>query len=256
MKFHTVFIGSLLLTVVSHLTCAADEPVEEKKYDKVASEYLMEFWKKQASESEDFAYPKLMWKDFRGGEVGFFRGDGTIPDKEGYATATICKVQQIISESEALVVVRLIYPDGKVDEKPYLFRGFDFAKYADDQWFEEQHVAIVNGTYKYETAIGGTKTVFVIEKVDVPKVPEHPAFLGVGMRLWTDVTGEFSVQAAFYKVEKGSAHLVKEDGKVIQVPVSRLSEADQALMRKSVAEERKRAIEKERKQSRDSRKRR
>jgi hypothetical protein len=49
-------------------------------------------------------------------------------------------------------------------------------------------------------------------------------------RVWTDHTGQFQVQSRLLKVEDHSVHLQRDDGRVIQVPLARLSEADRAYV--------------------------
>jgi len=46
-------------------------------------------------------------------------------------------------------------------------------------------------------------------------------------RMWTDNTGKFSVEAEFVEVKDGKVLLKKDNGKVFQVPIERLSDADQ-----------------------------
>ena len=55
-------------------------------------------------------------------------------------------------------------------------------------------------------------------------------------RKWTDKTGKFSVEAEFVKLADGKVTLRKTDGRVIAVPVEKLSEADRAVVTKLAAE--------------------
>ena len=50
-------------------------------------------------------------------------------------------------------------------------------------------------------------------------------------RLWKDSTGKFQVEATFKGMRSGNAVLQKSDGSIIQVPLNRLSAADQAYLR-------------------------
>ena len=50
-------------------------------------------------------------------------------------------------------------------------------------------------------------------------------------RQWTDTTGRFSVEAELVRVHEGKVYLKKTDGKVIGVPIEKLSEADQRFLR-------------------------
>ncbi len=49
-------------------------------------------------------------------------------------------------------------------------------------------------------------------------------------RTWTDKTGKFSVEAELVEVKDGQARLKKADGKVVSVPVDRLSAADRQYL--------------------------
>lgn len=52
------------------------------------------------------------------------------------------------------------------------------------------------------------------------------------LRTWTDSTGSFSVKAEFSGMSGSNVQLRREDGKIIKVPLARLSEADQAYVQK------------------------
>ena len=45
-------------------------------------------------------------------------------------------------------------------------------------------------------------------------------------RKWTDISGEFSVEAELVEAKDGNVQLKRSDGKIISVPVSKLSKAD------------------------------
>ena len=49
-------------------------------------------------------------------------------------------------------------------------------------------------------------------------------------RTWTDKTGKHTVEAELVEVKDGEAVLKKTDGKVVRVPVARLSKADQKYL--------------------------
>lgn len=57
-------------------------------------------------------------------------------------------------------------------------------------------------------------------------IPDPSAF-----RTWTDVTGNYRVEAQCVRFEDEIVHLKKRDGKVVQVPISKLSKADQEVIR-------------------------
>lgn len=51
-------------------------------------------------------------------------------------------------------------------------------------------------------------------------------------REWTDASGSYRVQADLLDFSGGIVRLVKEDGKVVSIPLNKLSSADQAYVRK------------------------
>jgi hypothetical protein len=50
------------------------------------------------------------------------------------------------------------------------------------------------------------------------------------LRVWTDRTGRYQVQAKYVELEEGKVTLEKPDGTVIRVPIASLSEADQRFI--------------------------
>lgn len=54
-------------------------------------------------------------------------------------------------------------------------------------------------------------------------------------RTWSDATGTYQTEAAMIKFADGKVHLKKKDGRIIAVPVSKLSEADQRYVREELA---------------------
>lgn len=72
----------------------------------------------------------------------------------------------------------------------------------------------------------------------VATVPHHDeASTSDTFRLWTDATGEHTTEAAFVEHEGGEITLRKRDGRVIELPVERLSDGDQEWLRKVEAHE-------------------
>ena len=51
------------------------------------------------------------------------------------------------------------------------------------------------------------------------------------MRVWTDRSGKYRIQASFLKLDGESVHLLDEDGREREIPLDRLSEADQQYVR-------------------------
>ncbi len=50
-------------------------------------------------------------------------------------------------------------------------------------------------------------------------------------RTWTDATGKFRTKAVFVELNGAQLKLKKEDGRVIEIPLEKLSESDQAYVR-------------------------
>jgi outer membrane protein assembly factor BamB len=53
------------------------------------------------------------------------------------------------------------------------------------------------------------------------------------MRTWTDATGKHKTRAAFVALEGDEITLQREDGKIVKLPLDRLSKADQAFARRT-----------------------
>jgi len=56
------------------------------------------------------------------------------------------------------------------------------------------------------------------------------------VRVWTDATGKFSIEARLVSVMSGRAKLTREDGSEIAVEIAKLSEADQRYIRQQMRE--------------------
>ncbi len=62
--------------------------------------------------------------------------------------------------------------------------------------------------------------------------PPPAAAPPAAMRLWTDASGNFQMQAVYRGLDNGKVMLEKPDGSVIRVPLEKLSAADRALVGK------------------------
>jgi len=60
--------------------------------------------------------------------------------------------------------------------------------------------------------------------------PATPA-PGAESRTWTDSSGKYHVEATFRGLEEGKARLEKSDGTIVDIPLEKLCEADQAYVR-------------------------
>jgi hypothetical protein len=50
------------------------------------------------------------------------------------------------------------------------------------------------------------------------------------MRIWTDNTGTYKIEAVYAGLDDGKVKLKRKDGREVAVPLDRLSEADQKLV--------------------------
>ncbi len=94
----------------------------------------------------------------------------------------------------------------------------------------------VVGSKSYPTAIGGTNTVKYVKRLDTPEIMTAAAKLRRlnSARDWTDDTGAHTIAASFVRYENGNVVLAALDGTEKTVPMKRLSDSDQNLIRKLV----------------------
>ena len=64
------------------------------------------------------------------------------------------------------------------------------------------------------------------------KEPAEPKVKEIPMRQWSSNSGKFSIRAKFVKVVDGTVELEKPDGKIITVPLDKLSVKDQAYLKR------------------------
>lgn len=249
-------------------TPGLDPEIVRKGYP-IAEDKLTDYWKALAENGWQFDYPRLHWttEGFTENQVGVFT-DSVGHVQRGSSASCSPKIVQVINPTEALVEIRSIsyYDTAKrvggsyvptteqtQGSKLVIVKGVDTTSLSDGSspdWSKLTFKAI--GTETYENALGSTNTVTVLQKFDLPKLPSHPAELGIGVREWTDKSGKFKKSAAFEKLESGKVTLVGQDGKTAEVPLDRLSFDDQRWLQ----EEMKRRREIERKQQAEERKKR
>src|SRR5580765_6302141 len=58
-------------------------------------------------------------------------------------------------------------------------------------------------------------------------VASSASFAAGELRTWTDSTGKFEIKAKFVKLADGKVTLEQEDGSEIEIPLKKLSAADQ-----------------------------
>ena len=103
---------------------------------------------------------------------------------------------------------------------------------------KDKIVEINQTVYRYKTEDGELE-----QKTRVPNsgivTAETSKSTDHAMRLWTDSTGKFKIEATLKELKKGpplqpdQAVLQKSDGSRVQIPLNRLSAADQAYLRRS-----------------------
>ena len=103
---------------------------------------------------------------------------------------------------------------------------------------KDKIVEINQTVYRYKTEDGELE-----QKTRVPNsgfvTAETSKSTDHAMRLWTDSTGKFKIEATLKELKKGpplqpdQAVLQKSDGSLVQVPLNRLSAADQSYLRRS-----------------------
>src|SRR4030042_5542855 len=59
---------------------------------------------------------------------------------------------------------------------------------------------------------------------------------GAEPRRWSDITGKYSVEATFVKVEDGKVFLARTDGRSVAVALEKLSEPDREYVKRQVGE--------------------
>ena len=64
-----------------------------------------------------------------------------------------------------------------------------------------------------------------------PAGAESPFKVAGGTRTWTDASGRFKIDAEFVKVADGLLTLKRADGKMIQIPLEKLSNEDQTYVK-------------------------
>ena len=89
---------------------------------------------------------------------------------------------------------------------------------------ETAESAVVNGGG--EKRVNETAVAPAGEKGQSPTAADKHSVL----RVWTDRTGRYQVQAKYVELEEGKVTLEKPDGTVIRVPIASLSEADQRFI--------------------------
>lgn len=118
--------------------------------------------------------------------------------------------------------------------------GVSTAGITDDEYIPLSQVFEVKGTKRYQTALGGSSTVFELRPFAIQDTMAFEANLaadkpeakptGPIFRTWTDATGKFTIEAKFAGIIAGKVNLLTKDGRKIQLEPERLCEADQEFL--------------------------
>lgn len=162
--------------------------------------------------------------NFKDGQVGYLTS----------ASVGIFRFMQIIGPDSALVG----YEEnrGRFLGEPILVTMSTKGFVDNDVFPRKQILLAVDGTTRYETVDGGTKTVHVLKAVESKLLADTIKFMDDQeaqecTRLWMDASGKFSVKAKFVKFSSGSVTLQRQDtGKEIDVPSSKLDEESRKWM--------------------------
>lgn len=189
------------------------------------------------------AAPPLLIKNAMGvGDFGYLP-DHVLDTDEGQCSWQF-KVQQVVDESNMLVKVTRYSHTARSEIGDYLIWVVGrYRDVVDGQSVTFPGVFIVSGTKQYTTAIGGSKTVYMLESFDIAPIVERLKAEAAAKqpekaepqtteewREWSDATGQFKLTARLISVADGKVKLEKKDGSVANVPIDKLSEADQKVV--------------------------
>lgn len=206
--------------------------------------------------SEPLQVPRLCLWRLQVGDIGRLTGNlESPPDPE----TNHFRVLQVVDESNMLITSHgnevLSMEDQLLGLVPSAFpyvnksveavvwvTGIRTAGITDGTYTKLGQVFEVSGTKKYETAIGASKTVFVISPFSIQDTNSFAAKIRgyeqsgkksreapnskTELRTWKDATGNFTIRAKFGGIIGGKVVLVKQDGSKVSVTREQLSKAD------------------------------
>ncbi len=114
-----------------------------------------------------------------------------------------------------------------------MLRNVETAGWVDRESRLISGVFVVDGTERYNTALG-SNTVFVLKQLDIKGIADKFTRKS-DLRKWTS-TGGHETSAVFVRLNRGDVTLYKPDGKFIDVPLEKLSQADKEFVRLKVKE--------------------
>lgn len=126
-------------------------------------------------------------------------------------------------------------PSNELSDGPYVL-DHELVKGVADRAFIRMDGGIhITGTYDYVSANGSKRSILVIRGLAMPDAPTLPSEVCAGEREWSDKTGRFKKKAIYTKADRGKITLRNAvTNKTAEVPLSMLSRADQAYVRKMI----------------------
>lgn len=243
----TVFRTALYAALVALMMTDGMSSRSASAQDKRTADRLTGRWKQQAKTGHPFSYPPLIWHAIsdRGGDWGWIEPDMTYDRRGPISWKAVFRVHEILSETQAIVDVLITQNTSHTvpgfgamanetggAKYRVLFREFDFRGIIENEPFEWRGAVLVSGTHSVVRADGSMVELIGIETTTLPPLPKHAAELGIGLRTWHDDTGRHTIRAGFGSINHDKVVLVKSDGDRIEVPVDRLSKADQREIEK------------------------
>lgn len=174
----------------------------------------------------------------RGDEYSLTYDDSNLPDHYGWKTES--RLDEIAKQYKAIVATNPpVLP--KRNEVPTDREVQQVIASLDDQgrWVS---------TYRGERLVGQAKIVMDAPYLSSQVFSDNLALLSEyllappptastkKLRKWSDRTGQFTVTAEFVEVRGANVHIRREDGKVLAVPIERLSESDQQFLATMISE--------------------
>ena len=172
----------------------------------------------------------------------------------GRMGGSVIDVIQVIDEGRMLAGVRT---RGLTPKTTMMFSGFSMSGFTDsDKNVNVPGLVKVTGTTRYNTAIGGTNTVLLIQPLDLDTIKasdqeiaarrakreaeavrkaaeeaaQQAAIEAAKWRTWTPADGEHKVEAKFVKLVLGTLTLEKKDGTTVDVKLDILCPEDKEYL--------------------------
>jgi hypothetical protein len=176
-------------------------------------------------------YPRFYWDDIGGKYIT--ADDGVV----GYVHGA--RVIQIIDAENMIVDVEVNHRSHALWIEGYSTKGLSDG---DDFTVNLKVPFKVDGSKKYTTAMGSSKTIPRLVAIDEKKIEQDAKKAkeearkkkldklaeeeNAKWRTWKDATGNFEVEAKFAGVTNNVVKLKKKNGKTASIPIEQLSESD------------------------------